>query len=106
MASLISKIASNPHVTLSSSMRTLAQSDVPQVEGPGQQVQVPGVGGLEELRPVHQGDGDPQRGPYVGRHLLVAAALAPPLLVQRHQEVTDRLPAGETRAQLSIKTLM
>lgn len=73
-------------------------SDIHDVEGPHQQVQVPDAGGLEQLGPVHHGDGDPQSGPDVRRHLLVAAALTPPLLVQSRQEVTDRLPAGRTRS--------
>lgn len=73
-------------------------SDIDDVEGPHQQVQVPDAGGLEQLGPVHHGDGDAQSGPDVRRHLLVAAALTPPLLVQSRQEVTDRLPAGQTRS--------
>lgn len=71
-----------------------APSDVAHIKGPHQQVQVSDVGGLEQLGPVQHGDGDAQGGPDVGRHLLVAAALTPPLLVQSCQEVTDCLPAG------------
>lgn len=69
-------------------------SDVVRIKGPCQQVQVPDVGGLEELGPVHHRDGDTQGCPDVGRHLLVAAVLTPPLLVQSRQEVGDCLPAG------------
>lgn len=97
MASVIFKFASTSNVNLPSSTGTLPHSDISQVKGPGQEVQVTGVGSLEKLWPVHQGHGDPQCVPYVGGHLLVAAALAPPLLVQCHQEVTDRLPAGQTQ---------
>lgn len=68
--------------------------DVTPVQDQHQQVQVPSVGCLDQIRPVHQRDRDPQCGPDVGRHLLLAAALAPPLLVQSRQEVTDRLPVG------------
>lgn len=80
--------------TFSLTGRPHPPSDVAHIEGPHQQVQVPDVGGPEQLGTVHHGDGDTQGGPDVGRHLLVAAALTPPLLVQSCQEVTDRLPAG------------
>lgn len=67
-------------------------SHVPPVERPNQQVQVTRAGSLEKLGLVHHGDGDAQSGPDVGRHLLMAAALTPPLLVQSCQEITDCLP--------------
>jgi len=72
-------------------------SGVAPVEGPGQQVQVSGLGGLQQLGSVHRGDGGPEAGPDDLRHLLTAAA---PLLVQGRQEVTDRLPEDQTRTGL------
>lgn len=63
---LISKIASTLDVKRSSVTGTLPESDISQVKGPGQEVQVSSVSGLEKLWPVHQGHGNPQCGPNVG----------------------------------------
>lgn len=60
-------LRSNRHAPLPHPVRPPpTQSDLPHVEGPAQQVQIPGVGGLEQLGAVHHGDGDPQGGPDVG----------------------------------------
>ena len=68
-----------------------------QVEGLDEEIQVSEVGRLEELRLVHHGQGDPQRGPDVPRHHLVGqlVASALPLQTQGRQEVTGRLPGAD-----------
>lgn len=88
MLSCLGSLVSNPTIH----QEPQNSSDVPHIKGPHQQVQVSGIGGLKQLRTVHHGDGNAQSGPDVGRHLWVAAALTPPLLVQSRQEVADRIP--------------
>lgn len=74
--------------------RCSSSSDVSDLEEPHEQVQVSDAGGLEQLGSVHQRERHPQGRPDVGRHLLLAAALAPPLLVQSRQEVPGCFPTG------------
>lgn len=62
----------------------------PHFEGLHETVQVSKVRSLEELGPVHHGEGDPKGSPDVSRHDLVTLAL--PLLVKGSQEVTSCLP--------------
>lgn len=76
-----------------------------QIESSQEDIQVTEVGGLEELRLVHQRQGNPEGGPDVPgdgrvRDLLLVPAL--PLQAEGSEEVADRFSKEGEKAHLKM----